>query len=116
VSAISYLSEDGSGIYARWHVPDLVPSSRAVELVFVFESPHVDELRTGLPVVGTAGRSALRFLGPGQPKDRSLGHFVQQSHAAGDGRIAILNVSNVPMQETAFIDDEAPTSEKTSGL
>src|SRR6476646_2804493 len=52
MSAINYLSEDGSGMYARWHVPDLVPSNRAVELVFVFESPHVDELRTGLPVVG----------------------------------------------------------------
>ena len=108
MSAIDYLSEDGSGTYARWHVPDLVPSNRAVELVFVFESPHVDELRTGLPVVGAAGKSALRFLLPGQPKDRSLGRFVQQSHAAGDDRIAILNVSNVPMQEAAFVDAEAP--------
>jgi hypothetical protein len=108
VSAIDYLNENGSGIYARWHVPDLVPSDRAVELVFVFESPHVDELRTGLPVVGAAGKSALRFLLPGQPKDRSLGRFVQQSHAAGDDRIAILNVSNVPMQEAAFVDAEAP--------
>jgi hypothetical protein len=32
----------------------------------------------------------------------SLGRFVQQRHAAGDGRIAILNVSNVPMQAAAF--------------
>lgn len=95
-------------MYGRWYVPDLVPSDRAVELVFVFESPHVDELRTGLPVVGAAGKSALRFLLPGQPKDRSLGRFVQQSHAAGDDRIAILNVSNVPMQEAAFVDAEAP--------
>ena len=108
MSAIDYLNEDGSGKYAQWHVPDLVPSDRAVELVFVFESPHVDELRTGLPVAGTAGKSALRFLLPGQPKDRSLGRFVEQSHAAGDDRIAILNVSNVPMQEAAFVDDEAP--------
>lgn len=108
MSAIDYLNENGRGMYARWHVPDLVPSDRAVELVFVFESPHVDELRTGLPVVGAAGKSALRFLLPGQPKDRSLGRFVQQSHAAGDDRTAILNVSNVPLQEAAFVDDEAP--------
>ena len=108
MSVTDYLSENGSGMYGRWHVPDLVPSSRAVELVFVFESPHVDELKTGLPVAGAAGKSALRFLLPGQPKDRSLGRFVQQSHAAGDDRIAILNVSNVPMQEAAFVDSEAP--------
>ena len=108
MSAIDYLSEDGSGTYRRWHVPDLVPSNRAVELVFVFESPHVDELKSGLPVVGAAGKSALRFLLPDQARDLSLGHFVQQSHDAGDDRIAILNVSNVPMQAAAFVDVEAP--------
>ena len=108
MSAIDYLSEDGSGRYGRWHVPDLVPTDRAVELVFVFESPHIDELSTGLPVVGAAGRSALRFLLPAQPKDLSLGRFVQQSHAAGDDRLAILNVSNVPMQAAAFVGAEAP--------
>jgi hypothetical protein len=108
VSAIDYLSEDGSGTYGRWHVPHLVPTDRGVELVFVFESPHVDELRTGLPVVGAAGKSALRFPLPDPPKDLSLGRFVQQSHAARDDRIAILNVSNVPMQAAAFVDAEAP--------
>src|SRR3954454_17524089 len=109
VSAIDYLSEDGSGTYWRWHVPDLVPSNRAaLKLVFVFESPHVDELKTALPVAGAAGKSALRFLLPDQPRDLSLGRFVQQSHAAGDDRIAILNVSNVPMQAAAFVDVEAP--------
>jgi hypothetical protein len=108
VRVTDYLSENGSGMYGRWHVPDLVPSSPAVELVLVFESPHVEELKTRLPVAGAAGRSALRFLLPGQPKELSLGRFVQQSHAAGDYRIAILNVSNVPMQEAAFVDAEAP--------
>jgi hypothetical protein len=88
--------------------PDLAPSDRAVELVFVFESPHVAELRAGLPVVGAAGKSALRFLTCGQPKESSLGRFVQPSHTAGDDRLAILNVSNVPMQKTAFIDAESP--------
>jgi hypothetical protein len=83
-----------------------------VQLVFVFESPHVDELKTGLPVAGAAGKSALRFLLPGQPKKLSLGRFVKQSHAVGDDRIAILNVSNVPMQEAAFVDSEAPDLEE----
>ena len=112
MSAINYLSEDGSGTYGRWHVPDLVPMGRTAELVFVFESPHVDELRTRLPVAGAAGKSALRFLLPDSPKDLSLGRFVQQSHDAGDDRIAILNVSNVPMQAAAFVDVESPDLEK----
>ena len=112
MTAIDYLSEDGTGTYGRWHVPDLVPSNRTVELVFVFESPHVDELRDRLPVAGAAGKSALRFLMSDQPRDLSLGRFVQQSHVAGDQRIAILNVSNVPMQAAAFVDVGAPELEE----
>lgn len=83
-------------------------SSRAAELVFVFESPHVDELKARLPVAGAAGKSALRFLLPGAPKEMSLGRFVHQRHDAGDDRIAIVNVSNVPMQKAAFVDSEPP--------
>ncbi|KQV69685.1 hypothetical protein ASC64_07570 [Nocardioides sp. Root122] len=108
MSVTDYLSENGSGMYRQCYVPDLVPSSRAVQLVFVFESPHVDELKARVPVAGAAGKSAFRFLLPGQPKQMSLGRFVQQSHAAGDDRIAILNVSNVPMQQAAFVDAETP--------
>ena len=108
MSAIDYLSEHGSGMYKAWHVPDLVASHRTVGLVFVFESPHVDELSAGLPVVGAAGKSAFRYLAPGQSTDMSLGRFVQERHTAGDGRIAILNVSNVPMQAAAFAGMEAP--------
>lgn len=113
MSVIDYLGEDGSGTYGEWHVPDLVSSNRPKELVFVFESPHVQELSTGLPVGGAAGKSALRFLAPHQPSDLSLGRFVQQSHAAGDDRIAILNVSNVPMQAVAFVNMEAPKLEQS---
>lgn len=108
MSAIDYLSEDGSGVFGRWHVPDLVPRDRGVALVFVFESPHVDELSARLPVVGAAGKSALRYLMADPPKDLSLGCFVQQRHEAGDHRIAIVNVSNVPMQAAAFVDAEKP--------
>lgn len=113
MSAIEYLTEDGTGRYARWHVPDLVPARRGmVELVFVFESPHVEELSAGLPVVGAAGKSDLRFLVPNQPTDLSLGRFVQQGHSAGEDRVAVLNVSNVPMQAGAFVNVKAPELEE----
>lgn len=60
MSAISYLSEDGSGMYARWHFPDLVPSNLAVELVFVFESPHVD----GLSALAAQDATSLQRIPP----------------------------------------------------
>jgi len=112
VSAIDYLSEDGTGRYRQWHVRDLVPPNCPVELVFVFESPHVNELSARVPVVGAAGKSALHYLAPDQPRDLSLGRFVEHRHAVQDGRIAILNVCNVPMQAVAFVGMEAPELEE----
>lgn len=112
MSVDAYLNEDGSGPYAQWHVPDLVSPARDARLVFVFESPHVDELRSRLPVDGSAGKSALRFLLEDQPRGLSLGRFVQQRRAVGDHRVAVLNVSNVPMQDVAFVESEAPDLEQ----
>lgn len=108
MNATTYLGETGNGPYARWHVPDLAPPSGIARLVFLFESPHLDELKDRLPVVGSAGKSALRFLAPDQPADVSLGRFVRTRHRKGDHRIAIMNVSNVPMQRAAFAEDAAP--------
>lgn len=108
MNAIEYLGEDGTGRFGRWHVPDLTPAGSAVELIFVFESPHVDELKARVPVFGAAGKSAIRFLLSDPTLDTSLGRFVQQRHSEGDGRIAVMNVSNVPMQAAAFVNSEAP--------
>lgn len=104
MNVTDYLSE----IHQQWHVPDLVAPSGTAELVFVFESPHVEELKARLPVAGAAGKSALRFLLPGAPQGMSLGRFVHQRQEAGDDRIAIVNVSNVPMQKAAFVESEPP--------
>lgn len=97
-----YVAEDGRGIYSAAHVPDLVPRGQTdVGLLLVLESPHVEELRAGTPVVGVAGRSALKFLAPSR-NGESLGSFVKSRHAVGDYRIAVMNVSNVPLQKAAF--------------
>lgn len=105
----AYLHEDGNGSYARHRVPDLVPPDDvACELVFVLESPHIDELRTGIPLSGSTGKSALKFLNPnGQPPE-ALGPFVASLHARGDFRIAIINASPVPLQEKAFNGHRSP--------
>ena len=108
MNVTDYLLGGENRVDGAWHVPDLVPPGGAADLVFVFESPHVEELKARLPVAGAAGRSALRYLLPVQPKDLSLGQFVALSHQAGSERIAILNVSNVPMQAAAFVDGDPP--------
>ncbi len=102
-SAVDYLSEDGEGPFKAWHVPDLVDDSAAeVRLALVFEWPHVKELAARLPVVGPSGRSALRYLSENPTASESLGEFVAGRVTNRDGRIAIINVCNVPMQAAAF--------------
>lgn len=109
MSVETYVGEDGHGVYAQWHVSDLVPKrAQDIRLVFVFESPHVDEVKTGVPVVGEEGQLALDYLLGGQADGRSLGSVVQGLHAAGNGQVAILNVSNVPLQSAAAVGPDSP--------
>lgn len=109
MSVIDYLREDGNGSHAQWHVPDLVPSNTSdLEVVLVFESPHVKELEAGAPVVGPSGRGALRYLTQDPAATESLGHFVRRGITHGEDRLAILNVSNVPMQAAAFTAMDGP--------
>lgn len=104
-----YLLEDGSGTYRSAFVPDLVPTGKQrIELLFVLESPHVDELASGTPVVGNSGRDALRYLLDDPYTPDSLGAFVKRRHDADDYRIAIMNVCNVPMQSVAHAGGSPP--------
>lgn len=92
------------GPSSQWHVPDLLPTDpTTIRLLFVLESPHVDELDPPRrPVVGEAGKSALKYLQGVSWGGESLGDFIAKKHAAGDGRLAVLNISTVPLQEEAF--------------
>lgn len=97
----------GSG--SVWHVRDLIPEdSPRIRLLFVLESPHVEELDAAAPVVGEAGKSALRFLQGARWAGQSLGEFIVHKHAAGDARLAVMNVSTVPLQGQAFKRTAAP--------
>lgn len=108
MSIDDYVTEDGSGPLKDAYVRDLVPPSGVpVELLFIFESPHLEEVATGTPIVGGAGQSALEYL-LGNATGGSLGEFVDAMHSAGDYRVAVMNVSNVPLQPQAFDDDAGP--------
>ena len=69
----------------------------------MLESPHVDELDPPRrPVVCEAGRSALKYLQGTSWSGGSLGSFVADKHAADHGRLAVVNISIVPLREGAF--------------
>jgi len=52
--------------------------------------------------MGEAGRSALKYLQGTSWSGGSLGNFVADKHAAGDGRLAVVNISTVPLHEGAL--------------
>ncbi len=91
------------GAYPTAHVDDLVAQGAGTaDLVFVLESPHTDELIAKHPVAGRTGRDALAILRDRPPGAESLGGVVAHNIRAGDARVAILNVSTVPLQAKAF--------------
>lgn len=88
-------------------VPDIVlPTSTCI---FILESPHVQELKYGAPVAGSSGLTMSRHLFGDRYGRFPLGLLVKQN--AGEqtnrprlNRIGLLNVSNVPLQRTAYHD------------
>ena len=99
----AYLRETGVGVYADFLVPDLTSGHGSpVDLVLLLESPHVDELHAQHPLAGRAGKDALAFLTGSDDADRSLGEEVARRHKRGDFRVAIVNVSQVPLQRQAI--------------
>lgn len=82
-----------------------------VEILFLVESPHSDELDRRHPLAGIAGADALAVLESRPRNSMSLGALVKQRTMAGDGRLAIVNISTVPLQAEAFKSSQrVPTS------
>lgn len=90
---------------APFTVPDILPGGgKAIEVLLILESPHVDELKTGIPLSGIAGHAAFSYLFPKTASSSPLGPFIADLHSNGDGRVAIVNASPVPLQKAAFKD------------
>lgn len=102
MSLKAYLEEVGSGRFANYVVRDLIPPKDEIDLLFLLESPHVDELRTGIPLSGEAGQAALSYLMPDGAPPEALGPSIVGSYALRRARIGIMNVSQVPLQLAAF--------------
>ena len=109
VTLRQYLQESGTGSFKKYRVPDLLPErGHEVEVLLVVESPHIDELRTGLPLSGDAGRRALTFLLPSGRLPEALGPYLAGLHTTNNPRMGILNVCPVPLQSGAFARHRMP--------
>jgi len=109
VTLRQYLQESGTGSFKKYRVPDLLPErGYEVEVLLVVESPHIDELRTGLPLSGDAGRRALTFLLPSGRLPEALGPYLAGLHTTNNPRMGILNVCPVPLQSGAFARHRMP--------
>ena len=74
-------------------VKDLICST--TKIVLVCESPHTEELNKGLPLVGSAGKSAFKHLW--KSKGVGLGEYLLPKTLP---TIGIMNVCTAPLQKT----------------
>ena len=105
MSLEDYLKENGKGKFKDFYVPNLIPQG-TVRLVLITESPHTDELEAKHPLAGRSGKAALELLGK---PEGSLGAWVKKLHSQDKSEIALLNVSQVPLQKKAFAYRASPS-------
>ncbi len=74
-------------------VKDLICST--TKIVLICESPHTEELNKGLPLVGSAGKSAFKHLW--KSKGVGLGEYLLPKTLP---TIGIMNVCTAPLQKT----------------
>lgn len=84
----------------NYEVPDVVRDS--AKLLFILESPHVQELRFRTPVSGSSGASMSRHLFGAQYAKLPLGPLVREGVVSPSEKIALMNVLSVPLQESAY--------------
>jgi antitoxin component HigA of HigAB toxin-antitoxin module len=82
-------------IKSNYSVPHLINKEKHV--LFVLESPHIDELLAQAPVSGKSGKSMTNVLFPFQ--NDALGIKLKREP---DNFIGIVNICSIPMQEIAY--------------
>ncbi|WP_206830219.1 uracil-DNA glycosylase family protein [Alicyclobacillus fructus] len=88
-----------------YHVPDIVLETSTV--IFILESPHIQELRHGAPVAGASGATMSRHIFGPEYGHLPLGRMVKKNAETGAQRprlsaIGLVNVCNIPLQAAAY--------------
>ncbi|EIT86858.1 hypothetical protein A374_04769 [Fictibacillus macauensis ZFHKF-1] len=92
----------------RFSVHDVI--REGVSLVFLLESPHVDELTFNAPLAGSSGRSVTKIL-TDQAETLPFGRLLAQEKDHDlYRRIGIMNVCSFPLQQAAIQDVQFTSS------
>jgi uracil-DNA glycosylase len=84
--------------FSEYFVDDLLDNDTKV--IFVLESPHTQEVKNGYPVAGKSGKDMSKTLFEDEDlKTISFGKLIFEKQISGFG---ILNVSNIPLQQSAY--------------
>ncbi|MBF8376732.1 hypothetical protein IW967_02420 [Alicyclobacillus mali] len=88
-----------------FRVPDIVLDTSTV--LFILESPHIQELVHGAPVAGSSGATMSRHIFGAEYGHAPLGRMVKKNVETGAKRprlsaIGLINVCNIPMQAAAY--------------
>lgn len=88
-----------------YRVPDIVLDTSTV--LFILESPHIQELRHGAPVAGSSGATMSRHIFGPEYGHLPLGRMVKKNAETGAKRprlsaIGLINVCNIPLQAAAY--------------
>lgn len=103
-----HFEEVFDGLGDRFYVKSWV--SECSKVIFVLESPHVQELKYGAPVSGSSGATMSKHLF-GPEFNKPLGRLViknieEQKNRPSLNVIGLMNVCGIPMQRKAYGDRE----------
>lgn len=96
-------------IQEKYKVHNLVNEN--TEIIFILESPHVDELLNHAPVSGLSGKAMSKVLYNGE-KNEALGIVLKREikeEGLERGKIGIMNICSIPMQRAAYINSQVAT-------
>lgn len=80
------------------YVPNIENYDKSeIGYIFLVESPHKNEIKEHIPLVGNSGKSVAKFLL--NDNKSTIGELVyNKDKSLNDIRIAIVNVCNIPLQ------------------
>ncbi len=84
-------------------VSDVIPSKiDELKIIFLLESPYIEEVKANCPLAGSSGKSVSKFL---HQIDKNISHdlpFGIYIKNNDDNRFAVINALNYPMDINAY--------------
>jgi hypothetical protein len=92
----------------NYEVPEVISSK--TKLIFILESPHIAEVKNGVPVAGPSGATmSKKLFGPDYAKPLGLllkKHREEELERPSLDVVGLLNVCNIPMQARPYTSED----------